>query len=129
MSRNFTDEQRAFVVSFYLENKGNTENHKKVLKEQFEVKFPDRKAPTSSAILKMVKKFRTKFSVSSQHPGCKPTVCTEENVELVRGVLQRDKNLPSDAPNYNSARHNELGLDKSSWNKITKHLLNFHPYK
>ena len=57
------------------------------------------------------------------------TVCTEENVELVRGVLQRDKNLPSDAPNYNSARRNELGLDKSSWNKITKRLLNFHPYK
>ena len=61
------------------------------------------------------------FFVSKQHTGNlgrKPTVGTEENVELVRGILERDKDLPTDA--QNGWGRNQLGMKSASWNNITR---------
>ena len=115
-----TPEQRVFVVTKFLENKS-------LLATQvaFSEAFPNRNPPAKTTIWANVKKYRehaTSLNRNKGHSGRRRTARTEDNIGAVQQQLLEH-------PRGTSSRRNGLGLSHSSFNRITKLDLNFHPYR
>ncbi|KAF2355920.1 Protein of unknown function DUF4817 [Trinorchestia longiramus] len=114
-----TTEQRVFVVATYV----RTGSIKQV-QHLFAECFPDRRLPCKSVIQNNVRKYQTKVTCLNLNKGCsgrRKTVRTEENSEMVRTIIQENETV--------SCRKNNSQLSKSSFNRIVKRHLKWHPYK
>ena len=114
-----TTEQRVLVVKTFFET-GSIPG----VQEAFRRRFPDRDPPTKSTIWYNVRKYKingTSFDRHKGKSGRNRTSTSDGNVEAVRALLENDPHV--------SARRNGSGLSKSSFNRITKNHLRWHPYQ
>lgn len=125
--KRFTPEQRLWIA---MEKEKNTSTAE--IKAQFSVKWPG-KAPPSvrSTIYRIWKKLSQHHTVLDLHKGNsgrKRTGRSEENIAAVRAVLENqiDKN-PDEI--VCSSRRNGLNLSQSTFNRITRMDIKFHPYR
>ena len=112
-------EQRIFIVAVHTE----TRSYKQV-KERFDEAFPERTSPSKSTISSTIQKFNSKGSVLNQNKGNSGRIRTarsERNIEYVRQIIEDEPTI--------SCRRNHSGLTKSTFNRIVKKELNYHPYK
>ena len=115
-----TVEQRTFLVEVFI----RTNNMINVI-DQFQERFPERDPPTTKTIKRTIEKFRDRGTVRNQNAGRSGrlrTVRVPENINLVQEIIE-ENNAPV------TSRKNGLEITKSSFNRITKEDLNFHPYK
>jgi hypothetical protein len=114
-----TVEQRVFVVAKYLE----TGSYNAVT-DAFQQRFPERNPPAKRTIYQNVKKYRnngTSLNLNRGHSGRRISARTPENIELVRNSL-------NDNPTV-STRRNEIPISRSTFQRIIKGDLNWHPYR
>ena len=114
-----TKEQRVFVVQTY--NKIKSIKQVQVL---FAERFPDRRSPSKPAIWKNVRKYQeegTSLNLNRGRSGRRITVRTQGNIENVRIILQQNANV--------SIRKNNSQLSRSTFNRIVKKDLRWHPFK
>ena len=110
-----SNNQRVFVVETYF----RTNSFKRV-REEFSLRFPDRRAPSKPTIQRNVEKYRTHATSLNRKTGAPTTVRTPETIDAVRQLLQENP--------CTCARGNGL-VSKSTFNRITKIDLRFHPYQ
>ena len=113
-----SNNQRVFVVETYFRT-----NSFKRAREEFSLRFPDRRAPSKSTIQRNVEKYRThatSLNRNTGNSGAPTTVRTPETIDAVRQLLQENPRT--------CARGNGL-VSKSTFNRITKIDLRFHPYQ
>ena len=113
-----SNNQRLSVVETYFRT-----NSFKLVREEFSLRFPDRRAPSKSTIQRNVEKYRTHATSLNRNMGNSgaPTmVRTPETIDAVRQLLQENP--------HTCARGNGL-VSKSTFNRITKIDLRFHPYQ
>lgn len=114
-----TTEQRVFLVERYAET-GNANEVRRL----FQAAFPGRNVPSRSTLYRNIQKYNangTSLNLNKSNSGRPNTVTTAENVEEVREFLLNNPHA--------SARRNALPFTKSSFNRITKRMLRFHPYR
>ena len=93
------------------------------MRDVFRARFPNRNVPSKSTIWRNVQKH---FSSGTSHnrnkgnSGKSRVARSEENVASVRNLLEKN-------PENVSARRNGLGISRSSFNRITKFELCWHP--
>ena len=115
----FTSEQRSSIVERYFA----TQNCREVIR-QFTIQFPNRRPPTSRAVLYNVRKYQehgTSLNRNAFNSGRPRTARIPQNIELVRQAMQENPRV--------SIRRNGTGLPRSTFNRITHLDLNFHPYQ
>ncbi|KAF2362565.1 Protein of unknown function DUF4817 [Trinorchestia longiramus] len=114
-----TKEQRIFIVVNFLDS--NSIQH---VQELFQERFPERNSPSKVTIWKNVRKSKTEgtsLNLNKGRSGCKSTERAPENVEIVHQALLANPDI--------SSRKNGLGTNKSTFNRIVKIELKWHPYK
>ncbi|KAF2349295.1 Protein of unknown function DUF4817 [Trinorchestia longiramus] len=114
-----TKEQRIFIVVNFLDS--NSIQH---VQELFQELFPERNSPSKVTIWKNVRKYKTEgtsLNLNKGRSGRKSTERAPENVKIVHQALLANPNI--------SSRKNELGKSKSTFNRIVKLELKWHPYK
>ncbi len=97
--------------------------------QEFQIRFPNMRSPARSTFSKIIRKFLTSYTVHNLNKGLsgRPrAVRTIQNIERVRLLLDRERDLPV---GYfrSSARRNNLGIGKSTFNVITKQDLKYKP--
>jgi len=115
-----TDDQRVFVVTKYLETKSF-----KTVVDAFRLIYPNRNPPTKSTIWNNVQKYKnhsTSKNLNKETSGSHRTVRTQNNINQVRTLLQNQ-------PDGTSCRRNFIGLSKSSFNRIVREDMKWHPFK
>ena len=117
----FTIEQRSKVVKFYLETKSLVQTQREYRKH-----FGVKQAPSPAAIKKIVQKFEvhgTCHNRNKGNSGRRVSARIEVKVETVRQSTVRSprKSL--------RRRSSEVGLTKSTVQRIMKQDLNLYPYK
>ena len=115
-----TVEQRVFVVKTFYSTRSYVE-----VRRLFQQQFPDRLPPTDMTIYRNVNKYSqhgTSLNRNSGNSGRPRSARTIENIDRVQEVLEED-------PRSVSCRRNGLGLGKSSFNRIVRSDLKWHPYK
>ena len=65
----------------------------------------------------------------ASYTGCPKIDFFKENIENVKKILEEDFPKAPDDPTISTCRKNRSGLSKSSFNRIAKNCLKFHPYK
>ena len=114
-----TKDQRVFVITNFI----RTGSIKQV-QDLFEQHFPDRHPPSKPAIWKNVRKYRkdgTCLNLNKGRSGRRKVIRTAENIENVRMALLQNPNV--------SIRKNGLQMARSTFNRIVKYDLKWHPYK
>ena len=114
-----TQEQRVFVVSIFLQTNSVAD-----VVQRFQERFPERQAPTGKTVRNVVRKFQTHGTVknlNSGNSGRRKTVCSAENIELVRAALEENPTL--------TTRRNGLNISQKSVNRIIRKEINWFPYK
>ncbi|KAF2346763.1 Protein of unknown function DUF4817 [Trinorchestia longiramus] len=114
-----TKEQRIFIVVNFLDS--NSIQH---VQELFQERFPERNSPSKLTIWKNVRKYKTEgtsLNLNKGRSGRKSTERAPENVEIVHQALLANPDI--------SSRKNRLGKSKSTFNRIVKLELKWHPYK
>ena len=115
-----TSEQRVFVITTYTLTQSVTE-----VQNAFRIRFPDRNPPDKKTILKNLQKYQTtgtSLNRNKGNSGRRRTARSEENVAAVRDLLE-------ETPRGVSARRNHVEVSKSSFNRITRLDLRWHPYR
>ncbi|KAF2355758.1 Protein of unknown function DUF4817 [Trinorchestia longiramus] len=114
-----TKEQRIFIdVNFF---DSNSFQH---VQELFQERFPESFSPSKVTIWKDVRKYKTEGTsrnLNKDRSGRKSTERATENVEIVHQALLANPDI--------SSRKNGLGKSKSTFNRIVKLELKWHPYK
>ena len=90
----------------------------------FDQRFRDRVSPTKMTIRKNVKKYKTEGSSldrNKDRSGRMRSERTLENINILQEKLIDDLRI--------SVRKNGLNISKSTFNRITKRYLKWHPYK
>ena len=116
-----TIQQRTFIVKKYYETRSY-----RAVRDQFRLAFPGRNPPANSTIQHNIQKYErdgTSLNVNKERSGRRRSVRTDANINRVRQVLNQQQRQRI------SCRRNTLGMTKSSFNFVTKHDINFHPYK
>ena len=114
-----TVEQRVFVVSLYIETKSYT-----AVVQAFRERFPERNPPTRRTVYENVRKYRnhgTSLNRNKNNSGRRISIRTQENIESVRDLLIENPTL--------STRRNESGLSQTSFSRIVRDDLKWHPYR
>lgn len=114
-----TVEQRVFVVTKYLETKSID-----AVKTAFRLQFPNRVPPTHKAIYDNVAKYKrngTSKNLNKGNSGRRRFVRSPENIQAVRDLLNNNPTV--------SIRRNQLELSRSTFSRVVKHDLKWHPYK
>ena len=131
MAPQFNKDQWNFLMLEYNKRKGK-QNFYPGLFADYQRRFPAAKIQAKSTIKNLLKKQEepgtllncNKASSSGEsHSGKKNTVITPENLQAVKGVLDRDmgKRLGDvTMSTCSTARKNKLGLPHMTRNKITK---------
>ena len=120
VGQQLTPAQRAFIVLRYTETNHNLDR----VREEFRERF-DRDAPTKKTILNNVRKYRehgTSQNMNKGRSGRPKTARSEANIDRMRQSLINN-------PRQSSRRNDLPNLTKSSYNRITRLDLRFHPYK
>ena len=115
-----TAEQCVFVVKNWFVTKSLEQVH-----QLFRERFPDCEPPTRIAIWKNVKKYTddgTSLNRNSGHSGRPKTGRSQENINRVHKILV-------DNPRGVSSRRTGLEISQSSFVRIVKYDLKWHPYK
>ena len=115
-----TTEQRVFVVTQFTLIPNVT-----AMQNAFRIRFPDRNSPVRNTILKNVRKYQntgTSLNRNKSNSGRRRTARNEENTAAVRELLE-------ETPRGVSARRNAVAVSKSSFNRITKLDIRWHPYR
>ena len=115
-----TAEQRVFVVKNWFVTKSLEQ-----VRQLFRERFPDREPTTRMAIWKNVKKYTaygTSLNRTSGHSGRPKTGRSQENINRVHELLV-------DNPRGVSSRRNGLEISQSSFVRIVKYDLKWHPYE
>ena len=110
-------QQRAFLITEYA-CLGSLE----AVRNSFAVQYPNANVPARSTILRNCKKYEergTSLNLNKGRSGRRRTVRTAGNIQAVRDLLVQNS----------SARRNELGMNCTSFNRITRLDLQWHPYK
>ena len=114
-----TTEQRVFIVTHYYET-GSVDE----VKRSFEEQYPAEKLPSRSTVWRNVHKYKThgtSLNRNKGNSGRKISVRTDEQIEEIRELLIVSPKVVS--------RRNGVGISKTTFNKITKYDLKFHPYR
>ena len=114
-----TSGQRTFLVENYFK----TQSINEVIR-LFEERFPDQNPPSASTVWRNVNKYRqhgTSLNRNRGNSGRKRTGRSQENIQAVRIQLQNNPHI--------SVRRNAVGLPKSTFNRITRLDLRWHPYQ
>ena len=117
----YTPQQRSFMVTEFH----RTESVTAVLRRFREV-YPDVRCPSRFAVYKNVAKYQATGSSLNQNvgrSGCTRSARSAANVAAVRNVLETHEDGTI------SSRRNGLGLPHSTFNRITRLDLDFHPYQ
>jgi hypothetical protein len=113
-----TAAQRVFVVKKYHET-----GSYRAVQEQFRLAFPGRNPPAKRTIQQNVRKYNlegTSLNLNKGRSGRRRTERTDQNIQTVQGLLGQQQI---------TCRRNTLGLSKSTFNRIVKSDLQWHPYK
>ena len=114
-----TPQQRSFVVTEYA-RLGSF----RAVRIAFALQYPHRPVPATSTILRNCRKYQetgTSQNLNKGRSGRRRTVRTDANIQAVRDLLNQDPQT--------SARRNGLGINYTSFNRITRLELRWHPYK
>ena len=117
----FTIEQRSKIVKFYLETKSLVQTQREYRKH-----FGVKEAPSVTSIKKIVQKFEvhgTCHNRNKGNSGRRVSARTELNIDTVRESTVRSPKKSI------RRRSSELGLTKSTVQRIMKQDLNLYPYK
>ena len=120
----FSASQRAFVVEHKLAGRKYPS-----ISRRFQEKYGI-EAPTRRHVYNLVKKLKTKYTLLDQRKGKKGrpnTVVNARNIDRVRRGLERAA-VREPGVQGDTARRNRFGIDKSSFNRITKKHLKLHPF-
>ena len=92
-----------------------------LVKEAFPLRFQDRQLPSKSTIERNLLKYQRHATSLNRNKGNsgRRTVKSKQNIEAVRNQFEGN--------HHATARRNGAGLSKSSFNRITKRELHFHP--
>lgn len=115
-----TTQQRVFVVKTWISTRSFIE-----VKRLFQNNFPEREPPTRKTIWINVKKYEnhgTSLNRNIGNSGRRRTARSDENITRVQDIL-------ADPPIGFSSRRNGLGLSQSTFTRIVKKDLKWHPYK
>ena len=131
----YSDEQRNFLNNAYIKRKGR-KGFFRVICDEFEAAFPGVRRPQASTIRKIHKKQNTHFTVKNlnsqsspgpSHSGRKKSVRTDANIAAVSNLVMGD-HVKEAGDVVNSSRRNQLGISKSSFDRIIRQDLKFHCY-
>lgn len=114
-----SNDQRTFLVKRYLET-----NDTDVVLREFQNRFHGRQLPNKKTILRNVIKFERNGTIQNLHKGNsgrRRTGRTRANVDAVTNLLENGNQV--------SCRRNMLGLPSSTFNRIVRLDLKWHPYK
>ena len=114
-----TTEQRAFIVINYTRTQSTTE-----VRNAFQQRFPDRNPPSPSTILSNVRKYSnagTSLNLNKGNSGRRRTIRTAQNIDAARDLLQQNPHV--------SARRNPIPISRTSFNRITRIEIKWHPYR
>ena len=114
-----TTEQRVFIVTNYTLTQSTT-----AVRNAFQERFPDRNPPAPSTILENVRKYLnagTSLNLNKGNSGRRRTIRTAENIDDVRDLLQQNPHV--------SARRNPIPISRTSFNRITRLEIKWHPYR
>ena len=115
-----TIQQRIFVVRTYFETKSYVE-----VRRLFQNEFPGRRPPTDMTIYRNVIKYSqhgTSLNRNSACSGRPRSGRSNENIDRVQEALEEN-------PDGLACRRNGLGLTASTFNRICRIDLKWHPYK
>ena len=115
-----TVEQRIFVVTTYFSTGSYVE-----VRRLFQRKFPGRRPPTDMTIYRNVHKYSehgTSLNRNSAAWGRPRSGYSAENIDRVQEPLEED-------PRGVVCQRNGLGLSMSTFNRIVRIDLKWHPYK
>ena len=115
-----TTEQRVFIVTNYTLTHSVT-----AVQNAFKIRFPDRNPPVKNTILQNFRKYQntgTSLNRNKCNSGRRRTARSEDNIAAVRDLLQEN-------PRGVSVRHNPVAVSPSSFNRITRLDLRWHPYR
>ena len=93
------------------------------VRRSWDESWPGIPAPSARTIRKNYAKYRehgTSLNMNKEHSGRPKTARSEQNVERVRRSLQRNGVV--------SSRRNGMNISRSSFSRIVKQDLRFHPY-
>ena len=123
----FTPQQRLWVA-LQKEKEYSTAQ----IKTLFTEKWPDKSPPADKAVIwKVWKKLQihhTVLDLKKGNCGRKKTGRSEENIERVKALLENQSEKRPDEI-VCSSRRNDLNLSQSTFNRITRLDIKFHPYK
>lgn len=114
-----TVQQRVFVVTRYLE----TKSYNSVV-QSFRETFPDRNPPTRRTVYENVRKYKnngTSQNRNKGNSGRQRSIRTQENINMVRNILNENPTV--------STRRNDSELSQSSFSRITRLDMKWHPYR
>ena len=113
-----TTEQRIFIVINFV----RTQSAPAVV-NLFQQRFPDRSPPAASTIMRNVRKYSNHGKSLNRNRGNsgRRSVRTVENINAVRDVLQDNPHV--------SCRRNPIPISRTSFNRITKIDIKWHPYR
>ena len=114
-----TTEQRVFVVTNFIRMQNVRE-----VQDAFRLRFPDRNPPLRNTILDNVRKYQntgTSLNRNKGNSGRRRTGRSEENIAAVRELLEENPHV--------SSRRNPVAVTQSTFNRITRLELRWHPYR
>ena len=93
------------------------------MQKAFQARFSGRNPPAPSTISRNVNKYLnagTSLNLNKGNSGRRRSIQTAENIEAVRDVLQQNP--------YASARRNPVPISSTSFNRIIRLDIKWHPY-
>ena len=118
----FSAEERTFVVETFLKDPNPLRRSQRV--RRLFVLQSNRPPPSNRQIKRLVDKLHNKQSFLDQHKGNSrrlKTIRTPGNIQQVEHSLNNDPEQ--------SSRRNNVGMSKSSFNRISQRDLHFHPFR
>ena len=120
VGRQLSPQERAFLVQTY----NQTQSYQRT-KQIFHRRFRNRNPPSKSTILWNVRKYQTHGTSQNLNPGRsgrQRTVRSAQNIARVRGALNAN-------PKMSCRRNNLPHISKSTFNRITRKDMRWHPYR
>ena len=115
-----TTEKRVFVVTQFTLIPNVT-----AVQNAFRIRFPDLNPPVRNTILKNVRKYQitgTNLNRNKSNSGRRRTARNEASIAAARELLE-------ETPKGVSAHRNAVAVSKSSFNRIPKLDIRWHPYR
>lgn len=113
--------QRIFAVQTFFETRSIVETQR-MFRREFQVPRHGR-IPTDKTLSRWIRDFRARGSVVSKFSGTTRSVRSPENIERARIAVEQ-------SPTRSAKRHSQaLNISNTSFRRILKHDLHFHPYK